>query len=120
MPLDLSYIDRADTRGAFEEPAPRKGIHPILKYGPIATNLLDAITTAMVLRRGGYEMNPLMAPIADNTAALIGTKGLIGLLTGLAADKLYKDGHETMGKVVGGLSLGVPLAYTANNARHLK
>lgn len=85
------------------------------KYGPAAASLFDAWSTQDAINRGGAEANPVMAPFADNTAALYGVKLGTGALVGLIADRLAKSGHRNAARIVSGLGIGVPLAAGATN-----
>lgn len=55
-----------------------------LFVGLVVLNLIDLVTTRLVLDRGGEEGNPVMAPIIDNAFGALGVKvlclGLIGTL----------------------------------------
>jgi hypothetical protein len=93
----------------------RRGVHPALKYGPAAAGLYDALATKHAISKGGTEANPIMAPFANNDAALIASKVGSGVLSGLAADALAKKGHKNWAKAVGGLSIAIPLGAGTHN-----
>jgi hypothetical protein len=85
------------------------------QVGPAAANLFDAWATQDALKRGGTEANPVMAPFADNPAAMYGIKLGTGILAGIAARKLAKAGHPNLGRIVGGINIAVPLGLGAHN-----
>lgn len=85
------------------------------KVGPAAASLFDAWATQDAIKRGGVEANPIMAPFAGNPAAMYAVKGASGLLTGLIAHKLARDGHPTAGRIVGGLGIAIPTAAGIHN-----
>ena len=91
------------------------GLNPALKYGPIVAQLADAYTTRRAIKAGGHEGNSAMEPFANNEAVLYASKALLGLGTGLLADHLAKSGHKTLGKILSGLSIAVPLGAAAHN-----
>lgn len=93
-----------------------RGLHPVWKYGPAATSLLDSWTTQRGLDGGGaHETNPLMAPFVGNDVTLYAVPAALGLATGYLADKLAKRGHRNVAKAFSGLTMGVHLGASANN-----
>lgn len=68
---------------AVERGAPRGTLITSLYVSFIALQALDAHSTIRALDRGARESNPMMAPFADNTAALIALKA------GTAAGVIY-------------------------------
>ncbi|MEZ5166971.1 MAG: DUF5658 family protein [Acidimicrobiales bacterium] len=45
--------------------------------GLVVLNVLDIITTAMVIRRGGAERNPFVQPVIDSMWQISALKGLV-------------------------------------------
>lgn len=85
------------------------------KVGPVAASLFDALATRDAIERGGVEANPVMAPFAESTPAMLGVKLGSGLLTSYLANRLAKSGHRNMGRFVSGLGIAVPTAAGAFN-----
>lgn len=71
------------TQPAVEGGAPRGALITTLYSSFIALQALDAHSTIRALDRGAREANPVIAPLADNTAALIALKA------GTAAGVIY-------------------------------
>lgn len=120
MPLDYSAIDNAplpaQSRTAQAKAVEkRKGLNPLLVLGPVAGQGFDAATTLSAMGPGTKEGNPLMEPFADNPAALLGTKGAVGLLVGLGANQLAKSGHRKAGKIMAALGTAIPAAVGVSN-----
>lgn len=68
---------------AVKREAPRGALMTSLYSSFIALQALDAHSTIRALDRGARETNPMVAPFADNTAALIAVKA------GTAAGVIY-------------------------------
>ncbi|MHB2021217.1 MAG: hypothetical protein ACYCW6_30155, partial [Candidatus Xenobia bacterium] len=72
-----AYTADADTPAdPSDDFAESRNYLPQLRAALYAACLADAITTAGAVRRGAYETDPLVAPVAHNTPALIGTEVL--------------------------------------------
>lgn len=54
--------------------------------------------------------------MARNPAAFYATKIGTGILMGLLADKIAKDGHPTLAKIIAGVNIALPLGAGASNA----
>lgn len=106
-----------DLRGDYKRKldTERKGLNPLLKFGPAIASAVDGVSTVGAIQHGAKEMNPVLAPFAGNPAALIGTRTAEGLLIGLAADALAKHGHPTLGKIVSSINIAVPLGAAGWN-----
>ena len=90
-------------------------LHPALTYGPLAANFYDAVSTQYALTRGAEEANPIMAPLAEDPALLIGTKLATGALVGAASHKLARSGHRNWAKALALFGIGVPLSAGTHN-----
>lgn len=122
LPADIEAAASAPVPPeAFMPDLPQpKGLHWSLKYGPVAANLLDAYTTERLLHSGGREGNPMMRPFVDNEPLFYLGKAGVGLLTGLLADKVARDGHPGWAKAISGIGIGVPLGAAVSNGFQLQ
>ncbi len=79
-------------RAGDDTSRPPSRTFPILASTYAILNGLDVYTTARVLRSGaGTEANPLVAPVAGNTAALAALKAATTASTILLARALWKE-----------------------------
>jgi hypothetical protein len=99
----------------------KRGLNPVLAYiAPMGAHAFDAYSTTKALKAGGREGNPVLAPFANNEAALYISKMGAGLLIGFAADKLAKSGHRDAAKVISAISITIPLGAGINNMAKAK
>lgn len=116
--LDLSEL-KADQKKKMKAES-KRGLNALLLVGPVAANGFDAATTRAAMRAGGREANPAVAIVADSPVALYVGKAGIGLATAAAAEALAKTGHRTLGKIVAGLGMAVPVAAGIHNMEMAK
>lgn len=79
-------------------------------------NALDWLTTAQALKKTGYkEMNPILAPVASNSAALLVTKSAIAAVTVYAAERLGRRHRKVAiaAMVAANLVSGFAVAHNA-------
>lgn len=91
------------------------GLSLPLKLAPVLANLADAYTTNEVLKRGGYEANPLMEGLARKPLLHAGVKAGVGLGSSFISDKVARK-HPTAGKVFAILATAIPGILAINNA----
>ena len=63
-------------------------------------NLLDVVTTELVLRAGGVETNPLIKPIVENVFAVAGLKAVALTVVGLLLARCRPSRAIDLGLVV--------------------
>ena len=93
----------------------RKGLHPGLLAFPIVGNLLDAASTDYGLGKGLVEANPIVRPLVGSMPLFYAVKATVGVVTAAGANKLAKDGHRTLAKVLAVVGGAVPLVAAVHN-----
>ena len=66
----------------------------------VVLNLLDVITTELVLRAGGHETNPLIQPFVDNVFAVAGLKAVALTVVGLLLARCRPSKAIDLGLVI--------------------
>jgi len=97
----------------------RPMVLPVL-YATLATlHGLDVYTTARQLGQGGVERNPLLQPMAGNTAGFVVVKAASTAATIVLAEKLWRRNKGAAIAAVVATNV-VMAAVVANNVRHLE
>lgn len=95
----------------------RYKLNPIFFVAPILGQSLDIFTTRRGLKLPGtYEANPLVKGWVMGPAFPVVKIGL-GVLTGVMAKKLARDGHPNWAKTVSILGFAAGFIPALNNAR---
>ena len=87
------------------------------EIAPIAGQAADTITTALALRKGYREANPIVAHVAGNLTAFAGVKLALAILQHIAVRGLAKTGHPKLARIVSALSFASGVVPAAMNVR---
>jgi uncharacterized protein DUF5658 len=91
-----------------------------LYVGNIALQGFDTYTTLAAVQKGGAERNPLVSGLTGSPAAFVAVKGGVTVLSILAAERLWRNGHR-MGAVAAiAVANGLMTAVAINNANTLR
>jgi hypothetical protein len=97
--------------------APKRGAMLPALYVSLATlNAYDAYATSRGSSSGAREANPLMRPVAGNTAALWAVKGSVTAVSITFAERLWRQNRKASAIAVMALSNGL-MAYVAAHNR---
>jgi hypothetical protein len=97
----------------------RPRVLPMLYVSLGVAQALDIMTTTKALQAGGREQNPVMAPFAKNTGAMIAIKAATTAATIIAVEKMWKKNR------VGAIAMavvanGAVAAVAAYNTRVIR
>jgi len=82
----------------------RTKLDHLVRWAPLAGQLADATSTALVISRGGREVNPVMQPLTQHMPLFFAAKIAMGMAQLVAVDFLHKSGHRTLARIFGAVS----------------
>ena len=98
----------------------RTKLDHLARWAPLAGQLADATTTAMVISRGGREVSPVMQPFTERMPLFFAAKVALGMAQMVAVDYLRKSGHPRLARVFGFVSFGFGAIPAAHNVGVLR
>jgi hypothetical protein len=99
---------------AFER-LEHEGLHKVDKAAPIVGQVADAVSTIVVIKKGGKEQNPFMRPIAGNAPVLLVVKAAVGVMFAASGEVLAKNGHRKLGKGLAWFGAALGFGAAAHN-----
>ena len=122
MPLTFESIKNAPTvKKAKDALDKKRDIHLGWVAAPLAGQIADTVTTAIALKNGAVEGNPLMKDLAHNKLPLFAALKLgIGLASGFLVKTLAQSGHKKAAKVLSMVTFGTGALPAANNLMVIK
>jgi Domain of unknown function (DUF5658) len=104
------------TERSFDRPSALRPLYA----ASVALQAWDAYSTLAGLKRGGVELNPVMAPATKNTAVFVALKGAVAAAAIFQAERMWRDHHRVRAVAFMAVSNAVMAVVAANNQATLR